>query len=289
MNAKVKLSIIACLSMILITGCKPKTTTRLEGENLITFDTLAVNETYYLLGNMSNPCCNLESVFIFPSDYRDKTILDKITRHFIAAYFGEETESMTPQEAMDIYVEKYITDYKEFEVDFMKDPDTTGTESWHAPWYSYNEVSSNEIVYNQYNILSYTVSVEYYTGGAHGGYGVNNYVLFLENGEALDEDDIFRDDYQDELAQIIVDVIALDNNVTEPKKLENMGYFNINEIYPNSNFYVNSEGITYTFNEYEIAAYFVGSIDVFLSYDKIRHLIREDSPVAPLALLKNEP
>jgi len=290
MNTKLKLSIIACLSIIFITGCKPKAATRPEGENQISFDTLRVNETYHLLGDSTYPCCSLESVFIFPSGFNDKAILDKITRHFMETCFGEETASMTPQEAIDAYAEKYIADYKEFELDFITEIDTTAdAESMPLAGYTCYEMSSNEIVYNQHNLLSYTVSVEYYTGGAHGGHGISNYVLFLENGEELDEDDIFMEGYQDELAQILVEAIALDNNVTNPKELENMGYFNIDEIYPNNNFYVNGEGLAYTFNEYEIAAYFVGNIVVFLPYEKIQHLLRDDTPIASLASIKNEP
>ena len=287
MNTKIKILIpIVLLSGLMVTSCKQKATSGPEVTNDIRFDSILVNEKYHLLGDTTNPYCSLESTFIFPSDYKDKDILDKLTRHFISSFFGEDSASVTPQEAMDKNIRKYIADYKELEVDFISETKITGEKPSQESWFAYYEVSSNEILFNTCDLLSYTVSVEYYTGGAHGGHAYNNHVLYLGNGEELEEEDIFVLNYHDDLAQIIVDAIASDNNVTVPEELENMGYFNIKEIYPNNNFYVDERGITYTFNEYEIAAYFVGRIDVFLSFDKIRHLMREDSPVAPLVFIK---
>lgn len=285
MNTKVIITAIG-LFALMITSCKPKTTINPETENDIQFDSIAIHEKYHLLGDTTNPFCSLTSVFIFPSDYKDKDILSKLTEHFINSFFSEDSASITPREAMDKYIQKYMADYKELENDFITETKVTGEKPSQESWFAYYEMSSNEIFYNKCNLISYAVSIEYYTGGAHGGHGYNNHVLDIRNGKKLKEEDIFADNYQDDLAQIIIDAIASDKNVTVPEELEDMGYFNIKEIYPNNNFYVDGDGITYTFNAFEIAAYFVGKTDVFLSYDKIRHLIPEDSPIAPLAFTK---
>jgi hypothetical protein len=268
-------------SGIILTGCK-QTTAGIDRENDLKFDSISVNERYYLLGDSANPYCTLESRFIYPSCYKDKNILNKLNRHFINSFFGEDSVSATPEEAMDKYVQKYITDYKELENDFMAETKLTGEKPHQESWFAYYEMSSNEILYNKCNLLSYTVSVEYYTGGAHGEQGYNNFVINLKTGNELEEKDLFIENYQDDLSKIIVDAIASDNNVTNPLELEELGFFNTGEIYPNNNFYIDGNGITYTFNKYEIAAYFVGKIDVTLPFDKIRHLMLENSPVAPL-------
>jgi hypothetical protein len=264
---------------IILTGCK-QNTTNIDRDNDITFDTITVNEQYHLLGDATNPFCTLESTFIYPSGYRDKEILQKISRLFLVSFFGENSPSASPEEVMKDYADKYLSDYMELEKDFPgKTDDAIASEAL----YSHFEISSNEILYNKCNLISYVVSIEYFTGGAHGNLGFDNHVIDLKTGNELEEKDIFVDNYQDSLAQIIVKAIAADLNVSDPAELENMGFFNIREIYPNGNFYVDGDGITYTFNNYEIAAYSVGKTDVTLPYDRIRHLIREDSPVAPLA------
>jgi hypothetical protein len=69
----------------------------------------------------------------------------------------------------------------------------------------------------------------------------------------------------------------------EIAELENIGFFNLDEISSNNNFYADEIGITYTFNEYEIAAYVVGPVTIQIPYDKIRHLLRRESPVSDIA------
>jgi hypothetical protein len=265
-----------------MTSCK-QSTANISCDNDIQFDTITINEQYHLFGDSTNPSCTLESTFIYPSDYKDKEILRKINRHFLISFFGEDNVSVSPEKAMESYAGKYISEYREIEKDFLDAIKNTDEKPIIEASYTYHEMSSNEILYNKSNLICYAVSVEYFTGGAHGEHGYNNYVIYLQTGDIMEEMDIFVDNYQDDLARIIVNAIASAHHVTDPVELENMGFFNIKEIYPNNNFYVDENGITYTFNHYEIAAHSVGKIDVVLPYDKIRHLIRENSPVAPLA------
>jgi len=285
MNINFRIIITALICSIMIVGCKPKTAFDPEAENDIKFDSIVVNERYYLLGDSTNPYCTLESSFIFPSYYKDKEAFNNMKSYFIYSFFGEDTISTTPEEAMDKYLQNYITDYKELESDFITETEITGQKPPQESWFAYYEMSSNEILYNKCDLLSFSISIEYYTGGAHGGHGYNNHVLYLKTGKKLNESDIFIDNFHDDLALLIINAIAAENNVTDPEKLENMGYFNIKEIYPNNNFYINENGITYTFNEYEIAAYFIGRVDVLLPYEKISHLLRENSPITPIAFL----
>jgi glycerol-3-phosphate O-acyltransferase len=107
-------------------------------------------------------------------------------------------------------------------------------------------------------------------------------VIDLKTGRRVMENEIFIDDYQDDLAKVIVESIALLNNVDDANDLEDIGFFNVNEIYPNKNFHVDETGITYTFNEYEIAAYALGATSIQIPYEKIRHLLRKESPIASL-------
>ena len=290
MKKNIKITITALFCCFVVVGCKqPKPVLNPEAENDIKFDSIVVNEKYHLLGDSTNPFCTIESYFIFPSKYKDKEVFKKLHFYFIESFFGidsfyeEGAPLITPQNAMENYIKNYIADYKELESDFITETEVLGKKPSQESWYAYYEMSSNEIIYNKCDILSFTVSTEYYTGGAHGGHGFNNHVLYLKTGEEIDETDIFIDNYQDSLAQIIVSTIALDNDVTSAEELEDIGYFNAKEIYPNGNFYLDETGITYTFNVYEIAPFSLGKTDVFLPYEKIRHLLREESPLKPIA------
>ena len=97
------------------------------------------------------------------------------------------------------------------------------------------------------------------------------------------EKEIFTDNYEDELAKVLVAAIAKQNQVNDVKALENIGFFSVDEIFPNGNFSIDETGINYTFNEYEIAAYVVGVTNVHLPFGEIQHLLRKESPIAHLA------
>ena len=264
---------------LLLTNCNKGT--KQAAENNIQFDSIQVDKVYHLLDSRENPNCNLQVNFIYPSQYTDKEILKKIQNQFVYDYFGEQYESLSPAEAVDQYTNDYLNSYKElekeFETEIKKDPKAPV-----SAWFSYYEMLSGHIAYNQYDIVSYTVNFENYTGGAHGSHAYNNHVIDLTTGAVVTEEEIFVSSYQDELARILIDAIAAQQGVDKTKGLENVGFFSVDEIFPNNNFLVTGEGLTYTFNEYEIAAYVVGAINVFLPYDSIDYLLKKESPIAAI-------
>ena len=268
-----------CLAGLLI-SCN--TEARKVWDNNIQFDSLFVDKTYHLLDVDTNPGCSLQIRFIYPVNYTDKDIASLVQQQFIAGFFGEEYVNLTPEEAAERYVNTFIQTYKEDEKNFQLERENHGDEISES-WFSIEESLSNQIVYNQNDLLSFVVHSEsYYGNAAHGAHRHINRVVNLKDGQQIREDEIFIEDYQDDLAKIIVDAIALSKNV-EIAELENIGFFNVGEIVPNKNFYADEIGITYTFNEYEIAAYVVGNITVQIPYDKIRHLMRSTSPLSGIA------
>ena len=114
-----------------------------------------------------------------------------------------------------------------------------------------------------------------YTGGAHG----NRYLLIqnydLQTGDAVSEQDLFIDDYYESLKTLLLEALIAQTDEAETRKdLRRLGY-SVADVVPNENFYVTDEGITYVYNPYEIAPYAMGCIQISLSWDSIRHLLRK--------------
>ncbi|MDR1881056.1 MAG: DUF3298 and DUF4163 domain-containing protein [Tannerellaceae bacterium] len=263
-----------------VVGCRPAT--KKVSENDIQFDSIIVDKTYHLSENRDNPNCNLQIKLVYPVKAANKELLKLIQQQFVLSFFGEQYDTLTPEKAVDRYVEEYLANYKSLEDDFKAEVEAEaedGDEEDGHSWFSYYETSANEIVYNSNNLISYAISIERYTGGAHGAHAFLYRVIQLKNGAPVTEEDIFIDDFQDELAQLLVDKIAAQNGIKEAKELETIGFFSVEEIFPNGNFLIDDDGITYCFNEYEIAAYVVGATKVHLPYREIRHLLREESPI----------
>lgn len=267
---------VLILFFLFVTACENKPKKNVPND--ISFDSIQVEKVYHLLENPDNPNCNLVINFTYPVKIANKELLTPVQQLFISSYFGEAYEALTPEEAVKKYTADYLNAYKELEDDFKKELEKA-EESPVGSWFSYYEMSSNEIKYNKNNILSYTIAFENYTGGAHGAHSYTNRTINLKTGEFIKEKDIFLENFQNVLAQLLVDKIAKQNNVSDAKELENIGFFSIDEIYPNGNFLLDDTGITYSFNEYEIAAYVVGVTNVHIPYREIKFLLLPESPV----------
>jgi hypothetical protein len=273
-----KCSILFSLAGLLI-GCN--TEAKKISENDIQFDSIFIEKTYHFFNVDTNPKCSLQINFVFPVNYSNKDVLRLIQQQFVSDFFGDFYTDMAPDEAAAKYADIFIETYKKEENEFKIELDNHDMEIDEL-WYANDESATAHILFNCNDLLSFVVCKEYFYGGAHGGHNYVNRVIDLKTGRCITEDVIFIDDYQDDLTKIIIDAIALSNNV-EVAELENVGFFNLDEIYPNNNFYADETGITYTYNEYEIAAYVVGPVSVQIPYDKIRHLLRRDSPLSELA------
>ena len=272
--------VVLFLISVFVSACNIGT--KKTTDNDVTFDSISVDKTYHLLENPENPNCNLQINFTYPAKYDNKDILKKIQQQFVYSYFGDGYENLSPEEATAKYTEDYLNNYKDLEDEYKAEV-AKADETPVGAWFSYFEMSSDDIAYNKNDILSYTVNFENYTGGAHGAHSFTNHVIDMKTGNLIKEDDIFIEGFQEDLAQILIDRIAKQNTVENPKELENIGFFSIDEIFPNGNFLIDDNGITYTFNEYEIAAYVVGATNVHLPYEEIQYLLKKESPIAHLA------
>ena len=81
---------------------------------------------------------------------------------------------------------------------------------------------------------------------------------------------------------MIIDVIK-QNKLNSVEELIEIGYFDLNEeLNLNGNFYLTEKGLTYTFNEYEIAGYAVGTTEVFLDFNSLSNYLKPGNPLAAL-------
>lgn len=275
-------TLISSIFLFLI-GCTGCQKTRNVVDNDIRFDSIQTQETYHLFNDKSKPSCNLQINFTYPSDYSDKKILKTLQSIFVGKYFGDNFANKTPQEAIEAYKKEYIDSYKQFESEnnaegIAYDFDEEGPGSS----FSYYESSKNTIVFNKGDILCCSVYFENYTGGAHGAHKLYGYSIDLSTGKLITERDIFCEGCLDKVASVIVRKIADKNNVSDPKELENIGYTDTEEMIPNGNFLINEEGITYIYNEYEIAPYVMGRTEVLLPYNEISIFLNPEGPVARL-------
>jgi len=266
--------------LVIAEGCTVKDPL---ADNNLQFETINKEETYHMFNVPDNPGCSLVIKFTYPGKFDDEAMLANLQEKFVTSAFGPECTGMTIQEAVNKYAANYIMMYKEIEPDYKEERESNNDEAINfATWYSYFQGLSTEIIFNRAQIVSFTHKIEAYSGGAHGSQQYSNYVINLNTGNWIKESDIFIDDYKDDIALLLIDKIMELNLVDNVQALIDLGFFGIEEIMPNDNILINEKGITYLFNEYEIAAYALGATKVLLPFDEISLYLKKESPIAHL-------
>ncbi len=243
------------------------------------FDNISLNKKIYLFpdNDTTKPFADVEIELNYPKSFRNKEDLARLQEIFNGTFFNEESYGyLSANEALDLYLEKYTEEYREIGNQYYQDMENLEGDN-QPSWYYYQLHKSNEILYEDENILSYSVDHATYTGGAHGSLQVLYYTIDLNSLTTITEEDIFTPNYHQFLTTKIVENLMKDYGVTAPEDLLNEGFFDVNDIAPNNNFWINNEGVHYIYNQYEIAPYSMGPIEVTIPYNDIQSIIIPES------------
>ncbi len=282
---------------MLMVSCGNSGSSKIKAENEISFDTISINKRQHLDNNSTRPFCDISVNFVYPVKSA-KTNLDTLQRFFVSNMFGPSFEDLKPLAAVEAYISNYIDNYSHDAYTYSESvsdmeelnaliPGIDVDDSEHEIdklFYSYYESLSDSITFNQHGILSFQIKQSNSKGESASYYvSYSNHVINLNTGDQITEYDIFNAGYDKALQGLIITSLLEQNGVKTIDELEDLGFFGINEIVPNKNFLLNDKGIIYTYNKGEYSAYQLTAPQVFIPYNVIRSLLRENTIVSKLA------
>lgn len=101
----------------------------------------------------------------------------------------------------------------------------------------------------------------------------------MKTGKQITEKDLFKDNYKEFLTELLVNRFIEENKeLSSIDDLKKTDYW-VDSIRPNDNFYITDEGISYIFNPYEIASYYVGETEIFLPYARLKNILKPGNPI----------
>jgi len=263
-------------------SCTEKTK---SNDNGVTFDSIQVNKTQSIDYKDSKLNCNLHILFTYPVASKKAFPLSSLQKIFIEKVFPTQYANLSPQEAANSFAAQYIKDFQSVKWSDFFDNDKDSDNDFileDENNFIYELSLENKILYNKNNLISFVVRNTNYEGGAHGSNSVSGYVVDLKTGKLLTEEDFAGNNYKTNLSSIIVKKIAAAKGLDDVSQLKDIGYYAIESIVPNDNFIVDDKGITYYFNEDDIAAGFVGITEVFIPYEELKDYITDDNPISSL-------
>jgi len=262
------------LISITFVSCKSKTV-KTEEKDFV--------KKYYLTNDTTKGSLSVDIEVEIPSELADTSVLKSIRSTIISNLFGNEYVNTGNDSLVQVFAKDLLSEY-------VRDNKSSISKLDKKSMYSFN----NEHVISGFSLLSdkkiYAYGIERYAymGGAHGLETRNYYNFDLKTGKIITEQDLFKENYKGELAELIKARIVEESKEYKDEKnsepitdLEDTDFWT-DSIKSNGNFYITDESINYVFNPYEIAPYYMGQTEVTIPFSRLKSLLKPNSIIAYL-------
>lgn len=246
-------------------------------EHLVTVENYQSNERIFL----SEEDSTLGSLHIdlnvdLPTQYREYQVIYNIRTQLYKALFGSTYDLVDGDSILKIYTEVLAQEYIDNNVEFAENI----SDSSFLVFDNLHQLEGFSLLSDE-KIYSYGISRFVDFGGAHPIQTRFFYNFDLETGDLLTEPDLFGEGYQERLTRLMRNTFIENINAHNKYAVDSIDIsnYNILDIKPNSNFYINDEGICYVFNPYDIAPYYLGETEIMLPFSIIQNLMRTKNPI----------
>lgn len=233
------------------------------------FIAIYMNQSGTLFDKKPNPKATIEVSILLPGKYTPQNVADSIRANIYDHCFDVRNDSSSVEVLLNSLKDMYLSNYRSSNADLYQE----GAASF--DWEKQKEV---RILHNEKEVLSIEFYDYGFTGGAHGLSLTNFHVFDLKDGHLVTLEEVFRDDYTNDLRDIINSAARKKYHLQRNQPMTDAGFF-VEYLDPTPNFYITKDGMGFFYNQYEVAPFALGPIEIFVSYSDLVRILREDSPV----------
>ncbi|MEZ5082434.1 MAG: DUF3298 domain-containing protein [Bacteroidales bacterium] len=215
------------------------------------------------------PSAKINIIILYPDQTLNTTLKDTLDR-VITKFMYNKAESLNSPELL---MENITFDFFQSYIRATNGiGDITRTAS-----FNWEKRLSMDVRYNANSIVSLSFEKYGYTGGAHGIKIKEFFVYYLNWNKQLQLNDIFIAGYNSALNKLLDSKLRKINGIKADESLRDAGFF-IDRLECTENFYVNNDGMGFYYNVYQLASYAMGATELFLPYNDIKHLLKNNHP-----------
>lgn len=220
-----------------------------------------------------------EATIDYPKTIGENQPADSLQRMF-AAYVLESGDTLSLNEAMNQVVVNSMHQY-----DFVEVPDVdedVAADSDGMTTLKY--VTSTRItpIYNKHGVVTFE-RVDVVKKNDKVSSVTHRYYSFdVDSQTFIDVNRLFRDDAISDVCQLLKQQLLTQNNVTGNEQLNDLGYFNVENISVSRNFYFDDKGVTWSFLPNELAVEAVGEPKITIPYKDLEPSLCENSIIERL-------
>lgn len=250
-----------------------------DGKPAVTVKTQQLSdESGFTMSNGERCTITSEATIDYPVSTADGAAVDSLQRLF-ASYVLESGDTLSLTEAMRQVVANSMHQY-----DFMREPvdkneTDEGEESTTLKYVTSTRVTP---IYNKNGVVTFervdvvkkndkvtTVTHRYYS-------------FDVTTQTFIDVSNLFRDDAIADVCQLLRQQLMTQNNVSGNEQLNDLGYFNVENINVTRNFYFDDEGVTWSYLPNELAVEAVGEPKITIPYSDLEPSMCEGSIIERL-------
>ena len=134
---------------------------------------------------------------------------------------------------------------------------------------------TGSVLLNRPELLTVDLSYYAFTGGAHGNSHTEYFVFDTMTGKRLGLNDVFEQGFEERLNKLIDSRYRQMKGLSPTERLDGeKGMLFENYIHFNDNFALTDQGVSFFYNNYEIAAYAFGPTKIDLPYSELAGILK---------------
>ena len=239
-------------------------------------------EEAHLTEDASSPFCDFSVDYTYLDEEGD-SIATLINRTIQGEFLGNDYASLTPEEAVDSFMNVYIRDYRKETGELYQVDRAKGTSDEEIPaWYNQTYSLVTFIEEGHGGIINVSANVFVDTGGAHPHQWSQWLNFDFESGKLLTKDDVFLASAKADIERMLLDHLMLmqaeiypDESLKTLEDLQQKGFLQMTNMYIPDNFLLHKEGVSFLFNRYDIAPYSAGEIVIEIPYEEIGYCLKQ--------------
>ena len=274
MKTKVLTHYILLFLMVFVFSCCKNASALKDNKPAVTVESQHLNDnSSFTMSNGERCTIVADATIDYPVSAGEDMSVDSLQRLF-AAYVLESGDSLSLQEAMRQIVANSMHQY-----DFMQEPvnKDEADESEDLATLKYSTSTRVTPIYNKNGVVTFErVDVvkknDKVTSITHRYYSFD-----VTTQTYIDVNNLFRDDAIADVCQLLKQQLLTQNNAKGNEQLNDLGYFNVENISVTRNFYFDDKGVTWSFLPNELAVEAVGEPKITIPYGELEASLCENS------------
>ena len=270
----VTLFMLLLITALLFSCGKKSWTSKGDGKPAVTVKSKQLNDkSSFTMSNGERCTITADATIDYPVSTAEGGAVDSLKRLF-AAYVLESGDSLSLQDAMRQVVANSMHQY-----DFMQEPvnKDEADESTELATLKYATSTRITPIYNKNGVVTFE-RVDVVKKNDKVSSVTHRYYSFdVETQTFIDVNRLFRDDAMADVCQLLKQQLLNQNNVTGNEQLNDLGYFNVENITVTSNFFFDDKGVTWSYLPNELAVEAVGEPRITIPYSDLESFLCENS------------